>query len=220
LEVITLKKFLFIFISIFLIFLTFFYFNKKSLFHKEVNQPEKTKETLVYESINSFYVKEQPKNIGELKIYNIKNFDEDLLVLCEKYSDEGQRYSDLFILSKNYEIIASTTGEIPISMCFSANKITYKNHTILFGNFNNTKWDVVKDIRVPVTIDTIKIKLDNGTLLTEQVSIENGYIMSLNSNSVISDISLYSKNDELQSNLKDIGSINESTLNLIDSINN
>lgn len=213
------KKLLFIFISIFFMSLIIFYFNNKSLFHKEINQTKKTKEALISESINSFYAKVQPKNTGELIIYNTKTFDEDLLVLCEKTSEQGQRCSEFFILNKNYQIIASAIGEIPMSMCFSANKITYNNYTILFGNFNNTKWDVIKDIKVPVDIDTIKIKLDNGTLLTEQVSIDNGYIIPVNSNSTISDISLYSKNDELQSNLKDIGSINESTLNLVDSIN-
>lgn len=214
------KKFLVILVSIFFIFLIIICVKDEFLFNKEKNETEKTKETLIYESINSYYSKERPKNKGDLKIYNIKDLDDDFLVLCEKNSNDGQRYSDLFILNSNYKIIGLTTGEIPISMCFSANKVTYKDRTILFGNFTNSKWDKVKDIKVPVNIDTIEIKLDNKILLTEKVSIDTGYIIPVEADSIILDISLYNDGYELESNLNDIGSISEKTLKLINSTNN
>lgn len=214
------KKFLVILVSIFFIFLMIICVKDEFLFNKEKNETEKTKETLIYESINSYYSKERPKNKGDLKIYNIKDLDDDFLVLCEKNSNDGQRYSDLFILNSNYKIIGLTTGEIPISMCFSANKVTYKDRTILFGNFTNSKWDKVKDIKVPVNIDTIEIKLDNKILLTEKVSIDTGYIIPVEADSIILDISLYNDGYELESNLNDIGSISEKTLKLINSTNN
>lgn len=214
------KKFLVILVSIFFIFLMIICVKDEFLFNKEKNETEKTKETLIYESINSYYSKERPKNKGDLKIYTIKDLDDDFLVLCEKNSNDGQRYSDLFILNSNYEIIGLTTGEIPISMCFSANKVTYKDRIILFGNFTNTKWDKVNDIKVPVNIDTIEIKLDNKILLTEKVSIDTGYIIPVNADSIILDISLYNDGYELESNLNDIGSISEKTLKLINSTNN
>ena len=52
-EVIVLKKFLVILVSIFFIFLMIICVKDEFLFNKEKNETEKTKETLIYESINS-----------------------------------------------------------------------------------------------------------------------------------------------------------------------
>jgi len=64
-----------------------------------------------------------------------------------------------------------------MSMCFSANIMEYENKTIVFGNFNDTKWEIEPDIKKSVNIQRILVKFISGETVEE--SVGKGYIIFL-----------------------------------------
>ena len=161
------------------------------------------KDALIYDAVDKFYSNREPKNKGDLKIYSTKSFKEKYLVLAEKYSGDGHRFSHLFLIDEKYNIKEWTTGEIPISNCFSINRAEYSGNTILFGTFNNSKWDSKKDKKIPVKIDNIYVSLDDNEEIREEVSGDNCYILILDSNSKVEKVQLYNDKGEVQSSLAD-----------------
>lgn len=155
--------------------------------------------------VSEYYMKADPANKGTLKIYNIKNFGSSYLVLTQKYRGEGESFSVLFLADSGFNIVAKAPGDIPISPCFSANVVKYQGKSIVYGNFKNKKWNPQTDLVVDVQIDFIKITFEDGTYIREQVSMDKGYIVVVDTLSDIRNIEVYNSKGELQSDL-----INES----------
>jgi hypothetical protein len=205
-EVVKLKKFILIILPV-LIFISLVGFGTKKLNATKVNTNYRSKEELIKEAVSNFYLKSDNKNNGELKIYNTKTYKNNYLVLTEKYPGDGHRFVDLFLLDDKFKVIKWTSGETPISNCFSINKCIFDGSTILFGIFNASKWDPKQDIKIPVQVSKIDISFKNGQNLKEDVSIENGYIGILDSISEVQQFNLFNDKNELQSNLEEQGSI-------------
>lgn len=167
----------------------------------------KPNEQSIKEAVSKYYLAKEPKNKGELKIYNIKPFKDKYLVLADKYSGDGHKFTNLLLIDEKYNTIAWTSGETPISMCFSINKVDYDGNTILFGTFNNSKWDSKQDKKIPVEINKIDIKFDNNQNVKEAVSIENGYIVVSEHILKVKEFNLYNEKNELQSSLEELGDI-------------
>ena len=167
-------------------------------------------EKLIKEAVSQFYLTNEPYNKGELKIYNAKEFKDKYLVLTEKYFGQGERRSILLLIDKNYNVIAWTSGYTPINKCFSINKVDYDGNTILFGNFNNVKWDS-NDKKISININKIEVGFSNEEIISENVSIENGYIIVTNPISQVEKFNLYNENNELQSSLEELEKIDTVT---------
>lgn len=178
---------------------------------KVLDSNSKSKEEFLKESVSKYYLSKEPNNKGEIKIYDTKSFKDKYLVLVEKYSGDGHRLTNLFLADKNYNIIAWTSGETPISMCFSINKVDYDDTTILFGTFNNSKWDSKQDKKTDVQINHIAATFANKNSVKEEVTAKNGYIVVSDSVSKVEQFNLYNEKNELQSSLKELGDINGET---------
>lgn len=163
----------------------------------------KDKEELLNGAVAEFYSNRDLSNNGKLQIYKTKTLDDNYIVLAEKYSGDGHRFLHLFLLDKDYNIKAWTSGETPISNCFSANSLDYCGNRIVFGSFNDTKWDSEKDRKLTVKIDNIYLKLDNNQEVIEEVSKQKGYILILDSISKVEKVQLYNDKGELQGSLDD-----------------
>ncbi|MBL4930983.1 hypothetical protein [Clostridium paridis] len=179
----------------------------KNLYTTKGNTNFKSKEELIKEAISNFYFKLDAKSNGELKVYNTKTYKNNYLVLAEKYSGDGHRSTNLFIIDDKFNVTRWTSGETPISNCFSINKCILDKSTILFGTFNNSKWDPKQDIKIPVQISKIDIKFASGQDVRENVSSEDGYIVILDSLSEVQQFNILNEKNELQSNLGEQGSI-------------
>ncbi len=106
-------------------------------------------------------------------------------------------------------MVKKAQGHEPISMCFTVNRLDYEGKTILFGNFNDSKWLIVPDKRQKVNIDKIFVEFENGEKYEEIVSMDKGFIIISNTISGVKNVNLYNNKGELQSNLDDIGGIIE-----------
>jgi hypothetical protein len=160
----------------------------------------------VDEIVASYYKKFEPANKGELKILAQKSFSDETLVLAEKYSGDGHSYTELFLINQDKVIEKRAEGSTPISMCFSANKINYENGTVIFGNFNPTKWNITTDTKKAVEIQYMAVKFKDGETIKENVdSIKNGYIICSPTQAELVSIELYNALGELQSDLAEIG---------------
>lgn len=154
-------------------------------------------------AINEYYLKIDPDSKEILKIYNIKRYGDNYLVLTNKYRGEGESFSILFLVDHNFNITAKASGDIPISPCFSANVIKDKNKSIIYGNFKNKKWEPKTDTLINVQIDSIKIIFENGKKIKEKVSMDKGYIIVADTLSNIKNIEVYNNKGELQSDLNE-----------------
>lgn len=177
----------------------------------EVDTKAKTKEELLKEAVSKYYLIKQPQNKGELKIYNTKPYKDKYLVLAEKYSGDGHSFTNLLLIDEEYNTIAWTDGETPISMCFSVNKVDYDGNTILFGTFNNTKWDPKTDKKIAVQINKVDIRFSSKQNIKENVSADNGYIVISSPISKVEQFNLYNQKNELQSSLEELGDVNIKT---------
>jgi beta-lactamase regulating signal transducer with metallopeptidase domain len=175
-----------------------------------ISEEDKRKLTDV---VSEYYMKADPANKGTLKIYNIKKFGSSYLVLTQKYRGEGESFSVLFLADSGFNIVAKASGDIPISPCFSANVVKYQGKSIVYGNFKNKKWNPQTDLATDVQIDFIKITFEDGTYVMEQVSMDKGYIVVVDTLSNIRNIEVYNSKGELQSDL-----INESACSEYDFI--
>jgi len=163
--------------------------------------------------VSEYYMKADPANKGTLKIYNIKKFGSSYLVLTQKYRGEGESFSVLFLVDDVFKIVAKAQGDIPISPCFSANVVKYQGKSIVYGNFKNKKWNPQTDLVTDVQIDFIKIMFEDGTYVREQISMDKGYIVVVDTLSNIRNLEVYNNKGELQSDL-----INESACSEYDFI--
>lgn len=154
-------------------------------------------------AVSGYYLKADPANSGDLKIYNVKNYGGGYLVLTEKYRGMGESRTILFFVDHEYRTKMRASGDMPISPCFSANLIKDQDKSIIYGNFKNKKWDPTTDFVLDVQIDNIKISFEDGSVITESVSMDKGYIIVANTLSKIKNIEVYNKNGELQSDLND-----------------
>jgi hypothetical protein len=152
--------------------------------------------------IDSYYKSIEPSNRGDLKIFAQKPIDDKLLVLAEKYSGDGHSFTELFLISNDKKIEKRATGYTPLSMCFTINLLEYEDNTIVFGNFNNSKWEMETDKKKPVNIQNILVKFKNGEIIKEDVGV--GYIVYSNSLTNVEAFELYDNNGVLQSDLNDL----------------
>lgn len=166
------------------------------------SEHSESRKSTVNEIVDSYYKRFEPTNRGDLKILAQKPIDDKILVLAEKYSGNGHSYTELFLINKEKKIEKRATGFTPISMCFSANLLEYENNTIVFGNFNDTKWEIETDTKKPVNIQSILVKFKNGEKIKENVGL--GYIIYSKSLADVGVIELYDNNGVLQSDLNDL----------------
>ncbi|WP_425800764.1 hypothetical protein ACHOLT_11655 [Desulfitobacterium sp. Sab5] len=152
--------------------------------------------------INSYYKSVEPSNKGDMKIFSQKTIGDKTLMLTEKYSGDGHSNTELFLISSDMKIEKRATGFSPMSMCFSANVLQYENNTIVFGNFNKTKWEMETDTKKPVNIQNILVKFKNGEIIKENVG--EGYIIYSKSLTNVEVLELYDNNGVLQSDLNDL----------------
>lgn len=155
--------------------------------------------------VDSYYKSYQPSNKGDLKILVQKPMEDKTLVLAKKYCGEGHLFTNLFIIDSNNKVEKCAQGFTPMSMCFSANLVKYRNITIVYGTFNNTKWDIKTDIKIPVEIDNIVVRFKNGETIKEKVNVQNGYIVYSSNEYDLDSIELYNNVGQLQSDLNEIG---------------
>lgn len=161
-----------------------------------------TNNKTVNEIIESYHKSVEPSNKGDLEIFAQKLINDKLLVLTEKYSGEGHSYTELFLISSDKKIEKRATGETPLSMCFTINLLEYEGNTIIFGNFNNSKWEMETDTKRPVNIQNILVRFKNGEIIREDVG--KGYIVFSNSLTNVETIELYDNNGVLQSDINDL----------------
>ncbi len=159
--------------------------------------------------VTEYYLKADPANKGTLRIYNTKKYGSGYLVLTEKYRGEGESFSVLFLVNHDFNIVVKAPGDIPKSPCFSANVVKDQGKSIVYGNFKNKKWNPQTDLVVDVQIDFIKITFEDGTYIREQVSMDKGYIVVVDTLSNIRNIELYNSKGELQSDLLNESSCSE-----------
>lgn len=153
--------------------------------------------------ISSYYKSVEPSNKGDMKIFAQKTIEDKTLVLTQKYSGDGHSYTELFLISNDMKRIEKrATGFSPLSMCFSVNVLQYENNTIVFGNFNKTKWEMETDTKKPVNIQNILVRFKNGEIIKENV--EEGYIIYSKSLTNVEVLELYDNNGMLQSDLDDL----------------
>lgn len=157
----------------------------------------------ISERVDLYYKKFEPSNKGKLQILAQKPVDDKMLVLAKKYSGDGHSYTELFLINKDNVLEKRAQGLTPISMCFSANKVDTQNRTIVYGNFNNSKWDMKSDTKKPVDIQYIIVKFENGETIKENV--DKGYIVYSSTQSELKSIELYDASGQLQSDLNEIG---------------
>ncbi len=156
----------------------------------------------INESVESYYKRFEPTNEGELMIFAQRPLDDKVLVLAEKYSGDGHSSTELFLINAEKRIEKRATGLTPISMCFTVNLLEYEGNAIVFGNFNNTKWEMETDTKKPVNIRNILVKFKNGERIEEPVG--TGYIISSKPVADVEAIELYDHNGLLQSDLNDL----------------
>jgi len=111
----------------------------------------------INEIVESYYKRFEPTNKGELKILAQRPLDDKVLVLAEKYSGDGHSSTELFLINEEKRIEKRATGLTPISMCFTANLLEYENNVIVFGSFNNTKWEMETDTKKPIDISSVAL---------------------------------------------------------------
>ncbi|ACL19035.1 hypothetical protein Dhaf_0975 [Desulfitobacterium hafniense DCB-2] len=163
--------------------------------------PDSAKDT-INEIVESYYKRFEPTNEGELMILAQRPLDDKVLVLAEKYSGDGHSSTELFLINSEKSIEKRATGFTPLSMCFTVNLLEYENNAIVFGSFNDTKWEIETDTKKTVDIQSILIKFKNGEIIEEPVGL--GYIISLKPVAEVEAIELYDHNGLLQSDLNDL----------------
>lgn len=153
--------------------------------------------------IDQFYMVADPINEGTLKIYNIKKYGSCYLALTEKYRGEGESYSLLFLINRDFSIVTKACGNMPISPCFSANVVKYQGKSIVYGNFDKKRWDPKTDLVNDVQIDFIRITFEDGIIVEEEVFMDKGYIVVVDTEAGIKNIEVFNKQGELQSDLSE-----------------
>jgi hypothetical protein len=108
-----------------------------------------------------------------------------------------------------YKITSGTEGEYSISMGFSANMVIYGNTSIVFGDLRSDTWVPETDTRKKTGYTNIKVILDDGKTISEDVSGDAGYIIILGSNKEIDNMNFYNEKGETVNVLSDIGGVHK-----------
>ena len=85
---------------------------------------------------------------------------------------------------------------------FSANVVKYQGKSIVYGNFDKkmgSKTDLVNDVQ----IDFIRITFEDGIIVEEEVFMDKGYIVVVDTEAGIKNIEVFNKQGELQSDLSE-----------------
>lgn len=170
-----------------------------SILYIKLNSSEERK---IEASLKKYYSEHSIEEKEEFKIKCIKKLDDKYLVLSEPPVQEGQSYSDFFVLDEKQKIIAYTSGYKPISPGFSVNIVNYNENKIVFGSINKTRWiDINSSEKIPINATNIKIDLDDGSYINEENIQNNSYIAILNLDSNIQNITLLNENGDIQDQL-------------------
>ncbi len=158
----------------------------------------------ITKSISEYYKNNQPSNNGELKIFLYKPFDDDkYLVLAEKYKGEGHLFKDLFLLDSQYNVLAFSDVQAPISPCFSLGQVFYDGKTILFGWIDDSKYIPMEDKAVHVETNEVFAELVSGQSIKANAYTNTGFIEVLEGESKVKSFDLYNDKHELQATLED-----------------
>ena len=163
----------------------------------------------VSESIEEFFNKVPSDE--KVVILLTKDIDNQKLVLAERKEKEGEQYTTLFLLNEKNEILSFTNARKPISPCFTVNTLIHNNKRIIFGSFNDSKWVPSEDKKIKVDISEIDITLIDDKNVTENVNLNEGYLIIMDSTSDIKDVNVLNDKDEIQSTLSDFSNIVDKT---------
>lgn len=164
----------------------------------------KPEQELITESLDKYYYEVNKQHKSKFKIYNVKKFNNKCLVLAQELGLDGEPYINLFLLNDKFEVIKVSDSRMPITQCFSLDKVVYENNTILFGTFKDKRYDREADKQVPVDIKKVEVKFEDGSNIKESISFDNGYILIAKTTSDVNDAILYNENNDPQSNLSDL----------------
>lgn len=166
--------------------------------------PQNRRNIKIIKAIEKYYEEKNVENINKVEVLDSEISKGNNYILVKTEFDKETNGLNLFLFDENYKILKKAEGIMPISMCFSVNKLNYNGDNIIFGSFNDSTWIPKEDIRKPVTINTIEFELSNNGKLDKNVSGKEGYIMILSEESNVDDINLFNEKKELQSNLDDL----------------
>ncbi|WP_347490429.1 hypothetical protein ABDB91_04465 [Desulfoscipio sp. XC116] len=148
---------------------------------------------------------------NDIKVLKIKEFQKELLVLVLFTQEEnyGLTLFEIGTVDDGYKITSGTEGEYSISMGFSANMVICDNTSIVFGDLRSDTWVPETDTRKKTGYTNIKVILDDGKTVSEDVSGDAGYIIILGSNKEIDNMNFYNERGETVNILSDIGGIHK-----------
>lgn len=167
------------------------------------------KVSTIEKSIETFFNKNSSNE--KVNILLIKEIDKEKLILAQKPEKDGAQSTNLFLLNENNEILSWTSGSMPISQCFTVNTLIYNDKRIIFGSFNDTKYIPSEDKKISVNISKIDIILTDNKNISEDVSLDKGYLLVIDDASNIQEVTVLNKSNEIQSTLRDIDNIIDKT---------
>lgn len=167
------------------------------------------KVSTIEKSIETFFNKNSSNE--KVDILLIKEIDKEKLILAQKPEKDGAQSTNLFLLNENNEILSWTSGSMPISQCFTVNTLIYNDKRIIFGSFNDTKYIPSEDKKISVNISKIDIILTDNKNISEDVSLDKGYLLVIDDASNIQEVTVLNKSNEIQSTLRDIDNIIDKT---------
>lgn len=168
-----------------------------------------SKVSTIQKSIETFFSKNSSNE--KIDILLIKEIDNEKLILAQKPEKDGAQSTNLFLLNENNEILSWTSGSMPISQCFTVNTLIYNDKRIIFGSFNDSKYIPSEDKKISVNISKIDIILTDNKNISEDVSLDKGYLLVIDDASDIQEVTVLNKSNEIQSTLRDIDNIIDKT---------
>lgn len=168
-----------------------------------------SKVSTIQKSIETFFSKNSSNE--KVDILLIKEIDNEKLILAQKPEKDGAQSTNLFLLNENNEILSWTSGSMPISQCFTVNTLIYNDKRIIFGSFNDSKYIPSENKKISVNISKMDIILTNNKNISEDVSLDKGYLLVIDDASDIQEVTVLNKINEIQSTLRDIDNIIDKT---------
>ncbi len=163
------------------------------------------KSLTIQKSIDAFFNKNSSNE--KVDILLIKEIGNEKLILAHKLEKDGEQSTNLFLLNENNEILSWTSGQMPISQCFTVNTLIYNDKRIIFGSFNDSKYIPSEEKKIGVNISKIDIILTANKNICEDVSLDKGYLLVIDDSSDIQEVTILNNNNEIQSTLSDIDNI-------------
>jgi hypothetical protein len=133
-----------------------------------------------------------------INIFNEIDNGNDRLILGSYYMGMGQENCELFYIEEeNGQAIIRgiATGQEPLSMGYSVNKVFIDDITVLFGTFSDTNFDVENDIMVDADYTDIEVIFSDGLTVNKNIKDQDGYIVIGATTSKIKNIILYEDNE-------------------------